>query len=42
MAESLLGCGIGKVFREASRTPKKGEPRVLIHPSGVNLAWELN
>ena len=42
VAGSLLGYGIGKVFWESSRSPKKGEPRVLIHPSGVNLAWELN
>ena len=34
--------GIGKVFWEASRKPQKGAPRVMIHPQGINLAWELN
>jgi len=42
VAGSVLGYAIGKVFWESSRAPKKGEPRVLIHPSGINLAWELN
>jgi membrane-associated phospholipid phosphatase len=42
VAGSLLGYAIGKVFWESSRAPKKGEPRVLIHPSGINMAWELN
>ena len=42
VAGTLLGYGIGKVFWESSRAPKKGAPRVMIHPSGVNLAWELN
>ena len=39
---SVLGYAIGRVFWESSRAPKKGEPRVLIHPSGINLAWELH
>jgi membrane-associated phospholipid phosphatase len=42
VAGSVLGYAIGKVFWESARAPKKGEPRVLIHPSGINLAWELN
>ena len=42
VAGSLLGYAIGKVFREASRAPKKGAPRVLIHPAGVDLAWAFN
>ncbi len=42
VAGSLLGYGIGKVFWEASRAPRKGAPRVMIHPQGVNVAWELN
>ena len=42
VAGSVLGYAIGKVFWESSRAPKKGEPRVLIHPAGINLAWELN
>jgi len=42
VAGSVLGYAIGKVFWESSRAPKKGEPRVLIHPSGINMAWELN
>jgi membrane-associated phospholipid phosphatase len=42
VAGSVLGYAIGRVFWESSRTPKKGEPRVLIHPSGINMAWELN
>jgi membrane-associated phospholipid phosphatase len=42
VAGSVLGYAIGKVFWESSRAPKKGEPRVLVHPSGINMAWELN
>jgi membrane-associated phospholipid phosphatase len=42
VAGSVLGFAVGKVFLESSRAPKKGEPRVLIHPSGIDLAWELN
>jgi hypothetical protein len=30
------------VFWEASRAPKKGAAQVMIHPQGVNVAWELN
>jgi len=42
VAGSVLGFAIGKVFWESSRAPKKGGPLVLIHPSGINMAWELN
>lgn len=42
VAGSVLGYAIGKVFWESSRTPRKGAPRVLLHPSGVNVAWEMN
>ncbi|TAK68375.1 MAG: phosphatase PAP2 family protein [Betaproteobacteria bacterium] len=42
VAGSVLGYAIGRVFWESSRAPKRGEPRVLIHPSGINLAWGLN
>ena len=42
VAGSALGYAIGRVFWEASRAPKEGEPRVLIHPSGVNLSWAFN
>ncbi len=42
IAGSVLGYAIGKVFWESSRTPQKGAPRVLIHPSGVDLAWQFN
>jgi membrane-associated phospholipid phosphatase len=43
VAGSVLGYAIGKVFWESSRAPKsKDAPRVLIHPAGINLAWEFN
>ncbi len=42
VAGSLLGYAIGKVFWESSRAPQKGEPRVFIRPSGVDLAWRFN
>lgn len=38
---SLLGYGIGRYFWESSRKPAKGEPRVMLQPSGVSLAWEF-
>jgi len=42
VAGSVLGYAIGKVFWESSRAPRKGEARVMIHPAGINMAWELN
>ena len=42
VAGSLLGYAIGRVFWESSRAPRPGEPRVHIHPAGINLAWEFN
>ena len=41
VAGSLLGYGIGRYFWESSRKPAKGEPRVMLQPSGVSLAWEF-
>ena len=41
VAGSVLGYAISKVFWESSRAPQKGIPRVLIHPAGVNVAWEF-
>ena len=39
---SLLGYAIGRLFWEASRKPQsQGVPRVLLNPSGVSLAWDL-
>jgi membrane-associated phospholipid phosphatase len=39
---SLLGYAIGRLFWEASRKPQsQGIPRVLLNPTGVSLAWEL-
>ena len=42
VAGSLIGYGIGRVFWESVRAPRRGEPRVLVDPSGVRLAWELD
>ncbi|MBE0623830.1 MAG: YjbH domain-containing protein [Burkholderiales bacterium] len=42
VAGSVLGYAIGKIFWESSRAPEKGAPRVFVHPTGVNLAWEFN
>ena len=42
VAGSVLGYAIGKVFWESSRAPKKGTPRVLLRPSGIDLAWAFN
>jgi hypothetical protein len=41
VAGYALGYAIGKVFWESSRTPQKGASRVLVHPTGVNVAWEF-
>jgi len=41
VAGSALGYAIGKVFWGAARAPARGEPRVLIHPGGINLAGEF-
>jgi len=43
VAGSLLGYAIGRIFWESARKPQtQGVPRVLLSPSGVNLAWELH
>jgi len=42
VAGSVLGYAIGRVFWESSRAPRKGEPRVMVHPSGVNVSWAFN
>ena len=42
VAGSVLGYAIGKLFWESARAPQKGEPRVLIHPGGVDVSWQLN
>ncbi len=41
VAGSLIGYGLGRIFWQSVRSPKKGEPRVMLAPSGINLAWEL-
>jgi len=42
VAGSALGYAIGRVFWQSSREPQKGAPRVMVHPSGVNLSWAFN
>lgn len=42
VAGGLIGYGIGRLFYESARAPqKKGMPRVMLNPTGVNFAWEL-
>ena len=40
VAGSLLGYGIGQFFYQSSREVKKGEPRVMVAPQGVSMAWQ--
>lgn len=40
VASSLIGYGIGRLFWESSRNPKKGEARVMLQPNGVGVRWE--
>ncbi len=42
VASALIGSAIGEVFYRSSREPRRGEPRVLIGPQSVSLAWEFN
>ena len=42
VAGSLIGYGLGRIFWESSRSRGKNEPRVMISPSGVTLAWEVD
>jgi membrane-associated phospholipid phosphatase len=42
VAGSAIGYGLGRIFWESSRSRGKGEPRVLLNPSGVTIAWDLN
>jgi membrane-associated phospholipid phosphatase len=39
---SLIGYALGRIFWESSRAPKKGEPRVMVTPSSVGLAWQTD
>jgi membrane-associated phospholipid phosphatase len=41
VASSLIGYGLGRIFWQSSRHPEKGEPRVMLQPGGVGLAWAL-
>jgi hypothetical protein len=38
----LLGYGIGRIFWESSRPYKNGQPRLVLHPNGVNVAWSYD
>lgn len=40
VAGSLLGYGIGRIFWQSSRSAGKGEPRVMLDPSGIKASWE--
>ena len=41
VAGSLIGYGLGRIFWESSRSRGKNEPRVMLTPSAITLAWEL-
>jgi len=41
VAGSLIGSAIGQIFYQSSKAPRRGEPRVLVTPSGVALAWQF-
>ena len=42
VAGSLLGYGIGRLMWESSRNTRKGEARVSVNPTGVNVGWVLD
>lgn len=42
VAGSLMGYAIGRVFWESSKAQRKGEPRVLLSPTGINVAWDFH
>jgi membrane-associated phospholipid phosphatase len=39
VAGTLLGYGIGRIFWESSRPYHNGQPRFVVHPQGVDIAW---
>lgn len=42
VASAALGYGLGMLFWEANSASRgKGEPRVMVNPAGVKLAWEF-
>jgi len=41
VAGGFIGAVIGEVFYQSSRTPRRGEPRVLLGPNSVALAWQF-
>jgi membrane-associated phospholipid phosphatase len=42
VASAALGYGLGMLFWEANSSSRaKGEPRVMVNPSGVKLSWEF-
>jgi membrane-associated phospholipid phosphatase len=40
VAGSVMGYGIGQFFYRSSLPAKKGEPRVSVDPTGINVAWQ--
>ncbi len=40
VAGSVMGYGIGQFFYRSSLPSKKGEPRVSVDPTGINVAWQ--
>ena len=42
VAGALIGYGLGRIFWESSRSRGKNEPRVMLTPPGITLAWEVD
>jgi membrane-associated phospholipid phosphatase len=42
VAGSLLGYGLGRIFWQSSRTPRREGPQVLLSPSGIAFSWNTD
>jgi len=42
VAGALLGYGIGRIFWESSRPYHNGQPRLIVHSSGIDAAWSFD
>jgi membrane-associated phospholipid phosphatase len=41
VAGSLIGYGLGRIFRQSSRSPRPGEPQVMLDATGIKVGWQL-
>ncbi|MGE5526742.1 MAG: YjbH domain-containing protein [Rhodospirillaceae bacterium] len=41
VAGSVIGYGLGRIFWQSGKDQGKNQPRVILHPNGVGVSWQL-